>query len=221
MAAPSRMPRYDVRNDGMGPYATFYCDKCYREYRSQPSIKQQVQRNITNTAKRGAFGGLLRNIPLVGDSIANNMEQDAYQDQYRTDMAADELATAWGEVPAYFSECPTCHQILCVPDFDEVSGYCTDDSPRAGEIAEAQAAQAAGVMKGFANAFGLGDAIEKAQEAAAGATTCTKCGNMVAAGQQFCGSCGTPVAQVRTCPNCSAQVAAGQGFCGNCGTKIA
>jgi len=31
MSAPSRMPRYDVRNDGVGPYAVFYCDKCDRE----------------------------------------------------------------------------------------------------------------------------------------------------------------------------------------------
>ena len=32
------MPRYDVRNDGIGPYAVFYCDICSREFRSQPDV---------------------------------------------------------------------------------------------------------------------------------------------------------------------------------------
>ncbi len=31
MAEPSRMPRYDVRNDGIGPYAVFYCETCVTE----------------------------------------------------------------------------------------------------------------------------------------------------------------------------------------------
>ena len=31
---PSRMPRYDISNDGMGPYAVFYCDRDERQYRS-------------------------------------------------------------------------------------------------------------------------------------------------------------------------------------------
>jgi hypothetical protein len=30
MGTFSRMPRYDVRNDGAGPYAVFYCDACER-----------------------------------------------------------------------------------------------------------------------------------------------------------------------------------------------
>jgi len=37
-ATPSRMPHYDTRNDGVGPYAVFYCDVCSREYRSQPDV---------------------------------------------------------------------------------------------------------------------------------------------------------------------------------------
>ncbi len=45
---PSRMPRYDISNDGMGPYAVFYCDRDERQYRSNPSIgttiKESVQR---------------------------------------------------------------------------------------------------------------------------------------------------------------------------------
>ena len=223
-----RMPRYYVSNEGMGPYATFYCDKCNREYRSQPNFKQTV----TEDVKKGAFGGLLRNVPLVGDSMANNMEQD----RYRTAMTQDELNEAWKQVESYFRECPTCHQILCVPDFDEVTGYCDEDSPRRGQIAEAQAEQAAGAMKGFARAFGLDEAIKQgvaqsqAQQQAQQAqqspvvtpgagVTCSSCGSTVAVGLKFCGNCGTPVAQEKTCPNCGAKSSAA--FCGNCGTKLA
>ena len=223
-----RMPRYYVSNEGMGPYATFYCDKCNREYRSQPNIASTV----TEDVKRGAFGGLLRNVPLVGDSMANQMEQD----RYRTNMSQQELDAAWKQVEEYFRECPTCHQIVCIPDFDEVSGYCDDDSPRRGEIAAAQAEQAAGALKGFANAFGFGDAVKrgieesKAQQAqqaratagggsAAAATPCTNCGSPVSAGQKFCASCGTPVQTAKTCPNCGAE--ASGAFCANCGHKLA
>ncbi len=226
-----RMPRYYVSNEGMGPYATFYCDKCNREYRSQPDFKQTV----TEDVKKGAFGGLLRNVPLVGDSMANNMEQD----RYRTAMTQEELAAAWQQVESYFRECPTCHQILCVPDFDEVSGYCDDDSPRRGQIAEAQAEQAGAAMKGFAKAFGLDQAISQGVQQAqqqqqpqpgqapaqgqvvtpGAGVQCTNCGSTVAAGLKFCGNCGTPVAQERTCPNCGTLTSAA--FCGNCGTKVA
>ena len=223
-----RMPRYYVSNEGMGPYGVFYCDKCNREYRSQPNIASTV----TEDVKRGAFGGLLRNVPLVGDSMANNMEQD----RYRTNMSQQELDAAWKQVEQYFRECPTCHQILCVPDFDEVTGYCDDDSPRRGEIAAAQAEQAAGALKGFANAFGFGDAMKQAAQqqqqqqqqqtqqapssgSAAAGTACTNCGSTVASGQKFCANCGTPVPQQQTCPSCGAQ---GTGaFCANCGTRLA
>ncbi len=59
---PSRMPRYDISNDGMGPYAIFYCDRDEREYRSNPSIGTTIKESV----QRGALGGFLRNIPIVG-----------------------------------------------------------------------------------------------------------------------------------------------------------
>ena len=43
---PDRMPRYDVRNDGVGPYAAFYCDKCNREYRSQPDVGNTIAKDV-------------------------------------------------------------------------------------------------------------------------------------------------------------------------------
>jgi hypothetical protein len=235
---PTRMPRFTTSNEGMGPYAIFYCDRCDREYRSQPSIKQAVTDNV----KRGAFGGFLRNVPIVGDSIASNMEND----RYRTDMTQEELQSAWGETRQYFRECPTCRQIVCIPDFDEASGYCDEDTPRRAEIEQAKAEQTLGFMKAASDVFGIGAAMRQGMEqsreayaqqqttqygvgAGAGAPTptatpgvgCASCGQTVAAGAKFCGNCGTPVPQATTCPNCSTTVAAGVRFCGNCGTKVA
>jgi hypothetical protein len=221
-----RMPRYDVANDGMGPYATFYCDRCGREYRSQPSLKQTVKENVT----RGALGGFLRNIPVVGDSAANNLEND----RYRTDMSADELASAWGQTEQYFRECGSCHQIVCIPDFDDTTGFCDEDSPRRAELEAAKAQQGAMALKGIADVFGITGAMQRGMEqaraqstqppaaaASASAAPCGSCGTALVAGAKFCANCGTPVAQTRSCSSCGTELAAGAKFCANCGTPAA
>jgi hypothetical protein len=239
MAEPTRMPRYDTSNEGMGVYARFYCDRCGREYRSQPSVKQTV----TDTVKRGALGGFLRNVPIVGDSIANNMEND----RYRTDMSQEELQSAWNETRQYFRECPTCRQIVCIPDFDDQSGFCDEDTPRRAEIEQAKAEQALGFMKAASDVFGIGAAVRQGVEqsrqaaaqqppaggatgapavagaagAGATATICASCGQTVGAGLKFCGNCGTPVPQARACSSCGATIPASMKFCGNCGTPAA
>lgn len=56
--------------------------------------------------------------------------------------------------------------------------------------------------------------------------TCPKCGSETAAGQQFCGACGTKLGgeveqQTIVCPSCGSQNAIGQQFCGACGAKLA
>jgi double zinc ribbon protein len=218
-----RMPRYDVRNDGVGPYAVFYCDKCYREYRSQPDI----QNTITKDVGRAALGGLLRNIPVVGYSVANNVLEDP---RYVTSLKPDQLEAAWQQVQENFHECPTCRLIVCPTDWDPQAGFCTEDSPRRAEIAQAQAEQAAGVVKGFAAAFGLGQAVnnlsQAARAAAARTAHCSQCGTLGAPGTKFCPKCGgamiqpEPVAAV-TCPTCQAAVPPGSAFCTNCGAKVA
>jgi RNA polymerase subunit RPABC4/transcription elongation factor Spt4 len=249
--ALERMPRYDISNNGMGPYAIFYCDRCNREYRSNPSISTTVKENVT----RGALGGFLRNVPIVGDQAANQMEND----RYRTDMSPAELASAWGATKQYFRECPTCSQIVCIPDFDQTTGFCNDDSPRKAEVAAAQAQQGAAALKGIADVFGISGAIKNSMAAAAQAsaavatcpkdgttapagvkfcpncgtqmtqpvaasaasTACTSCGTQVAAGVRFCPNCGTPVAQAKACANCGTAMEAGVKFCPNCGTAAA
>ena len=217
MTAPTRMPRHDVRNDGAGPYAVFYCDKCDREFRSQPQIAATIAKDVG----RKALGGLLGGIPIVGD-LAERTLQDSRQIY---DLTAQQLEAAWKEVSVHFHECPTCRLIVCPTDWDAQSGFCNDDSPRREEIAEAGAQQAAGMLKGIAEAFGVGGMIRSAAQAAQTATgnmaRCPKDGTLAAPGTKFCPECGSPMVQPSTdrCPKCGVEVQ-GAKFCPQCGTKI-
>lgn len=216
----SRMPRYDVRNDGVGPYGVFYCDNCSREYRSTPDVAG----NIAQDLGKQALGGFLRNVPLVGRSIADGVTgQDP---RYVYALTPQQLDAAWKQVQVHFRECPTCKRVVCLSDWDEQSGYCTEDSPRKNDIARAEAEQAGNVLKGFADAFGIGGAIKEATDAAKRASTtlarCPKDGTVAPAGTKFCPECGTAMVQPAvggTCPKCGAN-AQGAKFCPECGTKI-
>jgi hypothetical protein len=215
------MPRYDIRNDGVGPYAVFYCDTCSREYRSKPDIGGTVVKDLG----RQAASDFLRRVPFFGQAAADNLVGE--DPRYSMSLTSGQLDNAWSEVQAYFRECDTCHQIVCLSDFDEQTGYCREDSPRSNEIAQAQAEQAASVVKGIANVFGIGDVIAKASEAAKQAATgtarCPKDGTLAAAGTKFCPNCGGPMMQPNpqaiACPNCGAETG-GAKFCPECGTKI-
>jgi hypothetical protein len=221
MSTPSRMPRYDVHNDGAGPYAIFYCDTCQREYRSQPDLKNTIAQDVG----RQTASNFLRNIPLFGQAIADSTIGE--DPRYTTTLTQGQLDAAWNQVKEYFRECPTCHQIVCLSDYDEQTDFCREDSPRRAEIAEAQAQQAAGVVKGIASVFGLGDVIKNATEAAkqasAATARCPKDGTLAAAGTKFCPNCGSPMVQpmpaAAVCPSCGASVQ-GAKFCPECGTKI-
>ena len=104
MANFSRMPNYDVRNDGAGPYAIFYCDSCGREVRSTPNIAKAVSQDVG----RAALGGLPRKVPLVGGSVADNMVGEDPRYTLKMDQAA--LNSAWQQVQEHFRECPTCQR---------------------------------------------------------------------------------------------------------------
>jgi hypothetical protein len=219
MATPSRMPRYNVNNDGAGPYAIFYCDKCSREFRSQPDLKNTIASDIG----RQAMGGLLRNIPLVGGAVANNVTgQDP---RYIRTLNPQQMDAAWGQVKSNFRECPTCKKVVCLSDWDEQSGFCSDDSPRRNQIAQAQAEQAGNMLKGLAGAFGVTDAVQRAADAAKRATTsaarCPKDGTLAAPGTKFCPNCGSAMVQpaADACPKCGAETH-GAKFCPNCGNQM-
>ena len=214
-----RMPRYDIRNDGVGAYATFHCEKCYREFRSQPNVGNTVAAGIG----RAALGGLLRNVPILGWAAANSMDDP----RYSSHMSPPQLDAAWTQMQEQFHECPTCRMVVCPTDWDATSGHCNDDSPRRAEIAQAQTAQALGAVQGLAGAFGMGAALSNlgqvAQQAAAAAPRCSKCGTVAQRGVEFCAQCGGAVVQPAraTCPNCQAQMPPGTAFCTNCGSKVA
>ena len=213
------MPRYDIRNDGIGPYAVFYCETCDREYRSTPEVVSTVTKDIG----KKAVGGFLRNIPLVGGAIADSVTGE--DPRYTLNLSPQQLEKAWDQVKVNFRQCPTCLRVVCLSDFDTTSDFCNEDSPRRNEVAEAQGEQAGRALKGFAAAFGLGGAIEQAGEAAkraiSSAARCPKDGTLAEPGTKFCPECGTAMIQPTsdTCPKCGAQTH-GAKFCPECGTKM-
>ena len=216
MIEQGTMPRYEVRNDSAGPYAVFYCDKCDHEYRSQPNIASTV----AQSASKGIAGGLLRRVPLFGSVLANTV--DSQDSRYVTSLTPAQLQEAWKQVSPRFHTCPTCAQAVCPSCWDTQAGFCSEDSPRKGEIAQAQAEQAAGVAKGIASVFGLGAVVSQATRAAAGnIARCTKDGTTAPAGTKFCPECGSPMVQpaAQTCPSCGA-AATGSKFCPQWGAKM-
>jgi hypothetical protein len=222
---PTRKAPYSVSNDGTGPYAMFTCESCGRDYRAQPVLVEEVKETIT----KSAFGGLLRNIPLVGNAAANQVDND----RYRNTLTNDELEHAWTEVKVNFAECQSCRRIVCIPDFDMASGFCKEDSPRSEELqardAQQAGAAAASFVAGVANAFGLPGAMQAAAAqqsagvapggapASAPAAACASCGGALAAGAKFCANCGTPVPSKAFCTGCGKELAPGAKFCANCG----
>jgi hypothetical protein len=213
------MPRYDVRNDGVGPYAVFYCEKCDREFRSSPDVAGTIAQDLG----KNIMGGFLRNVPLVGGVAADNLV--GKDPRYTYSLTAQELEKHWKQVADRFHECPTCKLLVCPSDYDPQTGYCNDDTPRRNEIARAQAEQAGNVFKGLADAFGVGDAMQAAGQAAKQASAslarCPKDGTVAPAGTKFCPECGSPMTQpaVATCPSCGTPTA-GAKFCPNCGAKV-
>ena len=227
---PTRKAPYSVNNDGTGPYAMFTCESCGRDYRAQPVLVEEVK----ETVAKSAFGGLLRNIPLVGNAAANQVDDD----RYRNTLTNDELEKAWAEVKVNFAECQSCRRIVCIPDFDMASGFCKEDSPRSEELqardAQQAGAAAASFFGGIANAFGIPDAMKAAAAqppaaqppagvppggapAAAAAAACVSSGGALAAGAKFCANCGTPVPTKTFCTGCGKELAPGAKFCANCG----
>ncbi len=221
---PTRKAPYNVNNDGTGPYAMFSCESCGRDYRAQPVLVEEVKETIA----KSVFGGLLRNIPLVGNAAANQVDND----RYRNTLTNDELEKAWAEVKVNFAECQSCHRIVCIPDFDMTSGFCREDSPRSEELqtrdAQQAGAAAASFMSGIATAFGIPDAMKAAAAgspagapggapAATPAPACGSCGVALAADAKFCASCGTSVPTKAFCTGCGQERAPGAKFCANGG----
>jgi hypothetical protein len=226
MPSPSRMVRYDVRNDGMGPYAVFYCENCDREFRSQTDVKE----TITQDLGRQAASSLLRKVPLLGGELARSVAGE--DPRYIYTLTAAQLQSHWGQVKERFRECPTCLKVVCLSCFDVRSDYCNDDSPRRNEISEADGEQTGAALKGLASAFGLGDAFKQvgdavrtagqaAQQASATMARCPHDGTLAEKGTRFCPECGSAMVQpvAAACPKCGEDTK-GAKFCPNCGNKM-
>ncbi len=95
MAEPSRMPNYDVRNDGIGPYAVFYCETCDREHRSQPDVTSTLTKDIG----RQSMGGLLRKVPLVGGVVADSVAGEDPRYTYSPSASGQSLGTGQKSIP--------------------------------------------------------------------------------------------------------------------------
>ncbi len=221
-----RMPRYDVRNDGIGPYAVFYCERDGNEYRSTPDVKNTIVHDVG----RSALGGFIRNLPIVGDVVADTVASDDYR--YTNSMSKEQVQAAWNQVKANFHECPTCKRIICPSDWDPQNGLCADDSPRKADMARAQAEQAGAMVQGFANAFGLGDAVKHAADAAQKASTlmphCPTDGKPFPVGTKFCPEHGVALVmsaapastKMAKCPVDGEEFPAGVKFCPNHGKEL-
>jgi hypothetical protein len=189
-----RMPRYDIRNDGMGPYGVFYCDCCNREFRSQPDVGGAVVQD----PGRKVAGACCAKYPCL--AMRWRITWLGKIPAYSMRLAPALFDSAWKQVQVNFRECPTCKQIVCLSDFDTQSGFCQEDSPRKNEMAEAKGEQTGAAIKGLASAFGLGDvmknvqqAAKTAQNAASQAARCPNDGTLAAPGTKFCPECGTKV----------------------------
>jgi len=95
MSTPTRMPRHEVRNDGAGPYAIFYCDRCDREFRSQPQIGATLAKDVG----RKALGGLLGSIPLVGSIADRALEDQRYVYDLTPQQLDGRVERSAGEFP--------------------------------------------------------------------------------------------------------------------------
>lgn len=187
-----QLARYDVRNDGGGPYAVFYCDQCGREFRTEPAVAASG----FNILGRSALEGLLREIPVVGSAVANSIDDP----RYTHTLSSGQVHTAWEQVQEVLHECPTCRRFVCPNDFDAPSGYCTQDRPPAAAEDQPDTPVADGT-------------------AAPALRVCPQCQAHVAAAHAFCTNCGSPmVPEPAVCPRCGSPVEGR--FCGTCGAKV-
>ena len=157
----TKMARSVVGNDGAGPFVSFYCERCGREYRSQVVIKATMAKEVG----RGLFGSLLRNIPIVGSTLASEVQTT--DPRYARTLSPEQMASAWEEVSTNFHECSHCGLMVCNSDWDSASGTCALCS----SLTSASVAAAPASAPAF----------------------CSHCGAKLSNAPSFCPSCGTKV----------------------------
>jgi hypothetical protein len=189
----------------------FCCERCGNGYMSS------FQANVANMASGalqaagGLFGGIL-------GRAANS----AYDIQRMVGGPAHDAALrkAVEEIRPLFNQCGRCGQWVCGEVcWNELRGQCVNCSPKIEHE-----------IKAIENEATLYQLRDKAMndtdltggvnfQSAAATQTCPSCQAEVAAGQKFCGECGTSVLKP-TCSQCGTQASPGTKFCGECGGKL-
>ena len=90
MASFTHKPNYDVRNDGTGPFAVFYCESCGREFRwlavtSSPNIITDVTTHWDYKIK-----ALKHHLSQIGDPL-----------KFEERMRSRRIADSTDESPRY------------------------------------------------------------------------------------------------------------------------
>jgi membrane protease subunit (stomatin/prohibitin family) len=189
----------------------FHCERCNDTWRSPWVAYTRGQASGWLSRASGLLGGMLGNVGLAVDGLAESGFGEA------RDAA---LRDAIAQAKKHFHRCARCVQYVCARCWNADKGLCFNCAPSA-EV-EAEAAGAAGEAEG---------AREVAHEAgrARGAKVDTKrkrqlvCPDCSAEthGAKFCPECGKKLAQADACPACNAKVAPKAKFCPECGEKLA
>jgi hypothetical protein len=180
MIMATKMARNEIRNDGAGPYAVFYCDICSKEFRSNPDVASEVKKGVG----QGLMKGLLRSIPVVGYDVAGAVGSATG----KAEMNAKQLERAWNQVSDNFHECGTCGKYVCDTDWNADTDTCT---AHGGAQATRNCTQCGAQVTG-------------------GAKFCPNCGAKVEEPKPIatiCPSCGTEAKGAKFCPNCGAKMA--------------
>lgn len=121
MTTPTRLPRYEVHNDGAGPYVVFFCEACGQATRTAPDAISSTVQDLGEQA----IGGLLQQV--FGAATAKSVTQS---DLLRPAvLTIPQVNLAWSAISQQFRQCSTCGKIVCLKDFDEQRGVCRAHLP--------------------------------------------------------------------------------------------
>jgi hypothetical protein len=221
LALTIRRPRHDVRNDGSGPYAVFFCDLCDKEHRSSPVVPASA-----NSRSDELYTTIMR--PDQVDTAWSQVERH-FNECPTCERSV--CRSDWDATSGYCKECTPRREELARAEAEKIAGVFKGFASAFGldraaksfmESAQQQQQQAAQA----------GDQSQQAGAAAPAATptaaptpdsavpaNCPKCGVPVTG--KFCAECGTkyePPAPPK-CPQCGFE-AKGAKFCPECGTKM-
>jgi rubrerythrin len=203
---------YEDLSTDQGFQFKFNCERCGNGYMSS------FQRNIT-----GAAGDVLRAASGIFGGFLGRAADSSYDVQRLVGGPAHDAALrkAVEEIRPLFHQCKRCGQWVCQDIcWNDARGQCVQCSPKIDQEISAIESEATIEQLREKAMSGLDMTGGVQMKSAAAPTKCPSCGAEVAAGQKFCGECGTNVLAKPKCPSCGAEATPGTKFCGECGTKL-